>query len=496
MQTIRYVGKSDVRRITSAQWLSVGITSPDTEWNKANSYTASIDDLAAAFCLAQGDFVAGTSTTKFGKIFDRKFVDVPLGFGDVNWDTKKLLAGSQRVFIDWWSHSIGSRGSGITPDTPANRYTLSMPGLVKSAVQALYGDGGSGYLSHEYATATGTWTAEPPTLFGGGVRATAAATLSFAQCVGTTHKIFHLNAGITGSFRYRVDGGSYTTVTPPTGFSLDPGGVTITTSDGTHTIDVEWVSGQVVICGIQSYRASGIVLNRLGRSGQAASNYAINAILRNRIMGTTNGNTALTCVSPGWFTKDMEGLYVVGNGIPLGATISSVTTATAAVLSSNATATGNQTVDICSTDPRGANGAANIIEPFLAEGLTRADLVIIQLCANDPSNLLWNVDTVRGGIAKLLNPYMSGNAVGYSPDVIIVADHIGNWFDTARRYNDYVSALGALAKAHNAAFIDLWGLGKRSFKYWNDLGYFADNIHLSNAGCVVAAQPIIDILTQ
>lgn len=496
MQTIRYVGKSDVRRVTSAQWTSVGITSPDTQWDKSNSYTASIDDTAAAFCLAQGDFVAGNSNTKFGNIFNRKYVDVPQGFGDVNWDAKKLLAGSQNVYADWYSDSIGSRGTGVTPDTPQNRYNLSVAGLVQQAVQTKYGNGGSGFLSHEYTTATGTWTQEGHLFGSGGVRATATATLNFPNCVGTSHQIFHGNAGITGSFRYRVDGGGYTTVTPPTGFSLEPGGATISTSAGTHSIDVEWVSGQVLIYGIQSKNATGVVFNRCGLSGKAASHYSINPMLRQRIIGTTNASTAITCGTPGWFTKDMEGMFLYGPNIAIGTKIITVTSAVAATVDKNALATGNQQVDVCLTDPLGAQAVASTVEPFLANGLNRADLLIIQLGANDPSNALWSPESMRNGIGKILKPYMQGNADNWAPDLLFIIEHQANWFDTLYKFNEMAASIGQMAKSHNAALIDIWALGKRSFKYWNDLGYFADNIHPSNTGHSQYAQPIIDLLTQ
>lgn len=53
-KTILYVGTSDVRQITSAQWTAIGITEPTRRWEQSNSFEQVLSDTAAAYCLAQG----------------------------------------------------------------------------------------------------------------------------------------------------------------------------------------------------------------------------------------------------------------------------------------------------------------------------------------------------------------------------------------------------------------------------------------------------------
>jgi lysophospholipase L1-like esterase len=78
----------------------------------------------------------------------------------------------------------------------------------------------------------------------------------------------------------------------------------------------------------------------------------------------------------------------------------------------------------------------------------------------------------------------------------VIAEHIGTWFDVYSEYAMFTQALESWAAAHNAAYIDFWGMGRRSHEYWDDLGYFADQIHLTTAGYAAAAQPLLDLITQ
>lgn len=63
-QTIVYIGKSQVRQITDADWASVGITEPTRRWEQANSFEQALGDTAAAWALAQsGEFVSEDGLT-------------------------------------------------------------------------------------------------------------------------------------------------------------------------------------------------------------------------------------------------------------------------------------------------------------------------------------------------------------------------------------------------------------------------------------------------
>jgi hypothetical protein len=66
---------------------------------------------------------------------------------------------------------------------------------------------------------------------------------------------------------------------------------------------------------------------------------------RSMTIGTTNTSTAITGAA-GTFNEEDAGRSITGTGIPAGATIASVTSDTAAVLSAAATATGSPTATL------------------------------------------------------------------------------------------------------------------------------------------------------
>lgn len=82
-------------------------------------------------------------------------------------------------------------------------------------------------------------------------------------------------------------------------------------------------------------------------------------VSRTASVGTTTTSTALTSTDAA-FTAEDVGATITGTGIPGGTTIASVTDASNAVLSQNATATGTVTATIAKTDFGGvsAQGAA------------------------------------------------------------------------------------------------------------------------------------------
>lgn len=505
MQTIRYRGASDRRIITSADFLSVGITAPTAEWNKGNGYELVVDDLVAAYALSQGEFEAGDPDLKFGKIFNRAFVNVPAGWGDIKWDAAKLLAASQRRQVHMYGDSLTFGAGSTVPRTDG------LGGLVAAALASKWGNAGTGWIHPEYATKTGSWTSRMG-MGGCCYRASAAASLEFPFLDGTKVNIWYRNAGITGSFRYQINGGGFTTVTPPTAFSLNPGIVEIQaptiTTNGPHLLRIEWVSGNVDIFGVEAHRATGMELIRFAQGGRAGSDFGLgeNEVIPN--FSIANGTPNATVPSPGSFRNKHVGRYVTGAGttpapagFPAGdVSILSAASAAAATLSGNATAAvGPATVRISANPNSNVLDGANLAPlPFLAGQVGLADLLIFSLGANDPAGTYNSPETLQAGLTKILMSYKNtaNSDADYTPDIIVVAEHIGTWFDVYNEYPLYVAGLENWAAAHNAAFIDLWGMGKRSHEYWDDLGYFADQIHLTTAGYAHAAQPLIDLITQ
>lgn len=85
----------------------------------------------------------------------------------------------------------------------------------------------------------------------------------------------------------------------------------------------------------------------------------------------------------------------------------------------------------------------------------------------------------------------NGGAVG-ATDLMIVLPHIGTFDSATNLYQDYVARARGLAEGFNAALVNMWGIGKISWNYWNGLGYWSnasnpgpagtDSVHPSDAG--------------
>jgi hypothetical protein len=419
------------------------------------------------------------------------FVTVPDGWGLRMMRARSdARAGTRLAKVAMISDSIGSAGQGASD--PRNN---SMAGLIQNDLRDKWGNGGSGYLSHEYAAKTGTWvTGVELTFGGGGATATSAATMRWDNMEGTTLRIFHRNANLTGTFRWRIDGGAWTTVAPPTGFGVEPGIVEVVgQTDVLHTIEVEWLSGTIGIHGVQGFRATGVILDRIGQSGRAASHYA--PMLLERIPGvtTTSASASVTTAAPGSFRPYMTGKYLGAAGVPLDTTIT-VTSATAATLSKNATASATVAADLFFNPPSWANCPGITTDPFFAVGLGRPDLVIFMLAANDPANADYNERTWMEGASRWVAQYTSGTAYDYSPDFIFVIEHFGNWFDIYSRKAAVAAAVAQLAAAVGGVVIDVFGEARRSYKYWNDRGMFSDSIHPSTAGHREYAKHVLSLI--
>lgn len=504
-QVIRYRGGSDRRTITSSQWLSVGITAPDAVWQKSNGYELVLDDVAAAYALAQGDFEAGDPNVKFGHILKQPFIDISPSYGQ-QWDTVKHLAGAGLYHVHLWGDSI-PLGAGTTPTDPESRRTLSMSGLIEAAIKTAYGDGGSGYLSQEFSTSTGTWTARMG--FGGTeVTAAAAASRQWTNIRGTTVRIYfrNLNSPV-GSFRWRIDGGAWLPVTPPVDtlpplgiFTVEPGFQEVTgLADTPHTIDVEWVSGTVAICGVYAQRATGIVMDRIGQSGRAACHYGLGTLGRFKV-GTTNGSPTVTSAAHGAFNSGHVDRYIAGPGFPSDAKITAVAAdGSSCTMDKNCTATANPVfVDVVHQATYGLGVPAMVVNPSFSVGLTRAHLVIFCLGANDVASNDSTARDFRDAMSRILRAYNGGTDIAYTPDLIVVSEHNGDWFDVYSRYPEVVSQQRSMAMALGGAWFDIWGKGKRSHQYWQTApnAFFADAIHPNNAGAVAYAEDIIELVCR
>lgn len=422
----------------------------------------------------------------------KPYVRVPGEWG-THWYAARRDADIRQVIVQGWGDSI------MAGSAASNPRDLGWFGLLGTELKARYGDGGTGYLPWNVPTSqTGSWT----TGYGFGASsgtATAAASLTWTSLAGTRLRIFHRNVtSPTGTYRYRIDAGSWNNVTPPTGVAIEPGVVEVTgLADTAHSLELEWVSGTIGFYGIDCTRPTGIVMHRCAQSGRAGSDFS--RILLQRIaVSTTNTSTTITAAGAGVFTSTMIGKYLAGTGIPTDTTITAVASATSATISAAATATGAITADL-SVNPgsRPSIGDNTINPPFgLAPGLGRADLLLIGLMVNDPAGANNTPASLVEGIASIIAPHVTGGTVAYSPDMVFSLTPLGTWFDTVRQYSAYAGAVGGMAQGLGAAVIDHWGRWRRSWKYANDNGWMNDSVHPSTAGHADMAEPFIDLLTS
>ena len=427
------------------------------------------------------------------------FLTVPDEWG-ARWRQARTEAGVRPVLVHVWGDSI-SVGAGVAGGQASYR-TDGYLGIVTDFLRYHYGDGGTGFLGQDIATASGPVTGWSGGQGYGGSAATATSPASkqFTGLEGNYIRIIYKNTNITGSFRYRVDGGGYTTVTPPTGFTVEPGFTDITVTPGVpHTLDIEWVSGTVTIHGVEAKYTNGVQVSRCAQGGKAASDFS-RMVRGSIIVSATSGSATVTSASPGVVTSSLVGRYLdefhfFGSDTQ----VTGAPSATSAALSKAATGTtpSPSEVNVCAQPPSWSGTVAGTLEPFLSAGQGRADLVIVALGANDGANLFRQAGDVLNGISQILSPYYSGGTQTFTPDSVVIIEHQGNWFDVDREWPEYTAEIAAIGESFGAAILDVWGMGKRSWKYWNNLGYFgADPIHPTDAGHVVYARPLIDLLTS
>lgn len=416
-----------------------------------------------------------------------------------NWALAKDAASSRIVTVDFWGDSI-TDGVGAT-DWATQGYVA----LTAAAMQARYGDGGSGYLPLNRSTKTGTWTNAMGPL---GAQATATAAASATWTIrGTTAAIFHLNAGVTGSWRYQVDGGSFTTVTTPVGLGLDPATVFITgLSDASHTLRVEWVSGTVSICGVEARRAMGIIPRRFCISGRTATEFSSCPVGQRSISWTNASATITTGASDPGFTAQDIGLYLANldftTGLPTDARITAVASATSATISAAATAgsSGNKPVSLHLNPPSIEDKQRDAMSSRTANGFGQAglgvgDIAVIALSVNDMAGSGSFPTTARleDGISAILDAYADQNSQG---DAVLIINPPGTHPDRTRAYPAMAGAIQAVAAGYGAAVVDMWALIRHSTTYaeatWD---YFADTIHPSDTGHAMIAQALTDLLT-
>ncbi|MGI5408740.1 SGNH/GDSL hydrolase family protein [Streptomyces chartreusis] len=375
------------------------------------------------------------------------FVYVPPGWGK-RWFAARDAAGSSLARI------VTVGGSATAGFYASNPRTKSWPGLIASALQAVYGDGGSGFqssalspaiLSGSDATAlaawqtagavvgqTGSWT-QGGSFFGPGghyqYSDVTGATLTF-KARGTTVRIYTVTgSGTRPAMLYSIDGAADVSVAQPSGTAA----IQVTTitglSNAEHTVVLKVgtaSSGQYLsVCGVSGEKASGVLVHNLAVAGATSARY-----------GTSHLSTGLN-------------------------------------------ATYNGGVDF------------------------PADLCIWSAAPNDASANN-TADVWSGNVARWIRAIRDNSPATGDVDIMFALPHFGRHESTNFKYQDYVRAARGLCDVYGAAFVNWWGLGLNSWENWNAKGYWGtnagtgaagtDTVHLSDAGFQYMADTILPLL--
>jgi lysophospholipase L1-like esterase len=378
---------------------------------------------------------------------------IPPGWG-TGWRTKLAAAqaGSGKAVLA----TVG--GSSTQGYYASNVRTKGWVDLLRTSLQATYGDGGSGFrgssltslfqtansvpaeataaynAAGNLATLSGTWSAGGND-FGPGAyyvftqQAGATWTLSVR---GSTIRIYTVGGGGNhANFTYSVDGSAAVPVT-------DIGGaqqIQVTTITGlsaaSHQVVLTYAgtgSNFLSVCGIAGENTSGVIVNNFARYGSRAANY------------------------------------------------------------SGVTVSGDQTMST------GYNGGPQY----------PADLVILTHGPNDANNND-SGDTWAKNTRKMISYIRDGAGATGTTDLAIMMPHVGAYDTTNYLYQDYCERALGLAHTFGAAVVNMWTLGNNSWNYWHSFGYWAnasspgtagtDQVHPSDAGHQAIADVLAPILT-
>ncbi|WP_428957917.1 glycosyl hydrolase family 28-related protein [Streptomyces sp. cg35] len=379
---------------------------------------------------------------------------IPDGWGRF-WRPKRDAAATSKARI------IVVGGSSSQGFYASNLHTGGWVGGMRTALQAKYGNGGSGFFSTSrsstklkdasdaaavaawttagcMATTTGTWTLGGSG-FGPGFTYiyadTTGASVTF-KVTGTIVKIYTVSGnGARPSFTYTIDGGAPVTVAD-SGISASNIQVTTITglSSADHTVTVTWAgtatgTGQnLSVAGVAGENANGIVVDNNAKAGAASGSF---------VTGTTSG--ASSALGASW------------------------------------------------------NGGAD----------NPADLLIYTAGPNDAAANV-SGDIWSANVAKYMKVVKDTGVATGNTDLLFVVPHLGIHDVTNFVYQEYAARARALAEVYGGAVINLWNIGRNSWKYWDDLGYWGtsaapgtaghDSVHPGDVGYAYITQQILSVV--
>ncbi|WP_323188004.1 glycosyl hydrolase family 28-related protein [Streptomyces sp. NBC_00237] len=388
---------------------------------------------------------AKTSQTDYAA----KGIYVPPSWGEF-WKPKRDAAatgGKARIVVVGGSASQGYFASDL--------HSKGWVGEARTALQAKYGNGGSGVFTasrsmswvgkpdavpaitewlanSSAATQTGTWATGAST-YGPGIgyviTDTTGSSMTF-KVTGSTVKIYTLTGpNAKAGYKYTIDaaapvtvanaGGAVAAVQVTTVTGLVPTDHTVTlTWDGTSSGTKQYLS----IMGVSGENTSGIVVDNLAKAGAQAKDYG---------------------------DATDAGLNAVWNG----------------------------------------------------GKMFPADLVIFTAGPNDAA-----AGTTGDAWANSVARYIQAvkNANNGATDVMLMLPHLGKHDTVNYLYQDYAVRARGLAESYGAAFVNMWAIGRNSWDYWNSLGYWGtpaaagqtgtNSVHPSDLGYAHMASRITPIL--
>lgn len=235
-------------------------------------------------------------------------------FGSRLWNAQKALAASQLVSAVVISDSLGV---GWTSDIDAVRGSLTWWDIsyirkTIAALQAVYGNGGSGFVpvayaatlhnglvTGPYASITGSWTDQfsesapnghgiQPTVSGNG------ATITFPSIMGRYVQIITRQKSGFGTVTYNIDSGAFTGTINLNAAEAINTTVIDTAGAGPHTITLTAATGQSRIYGVRGVNATGLVVDNFCLDGRAANDLNVMDAVQSLVINATGGTFTVT----------------------------------------------------------------------------------------------------------------------------------------------------------------------------------------------------------
>lgn len=425
------------------------------EWLGANSFSMSL-------IMPDGtDAAIGTGANKG--------IYLPVGWNST-FKSKLALSGSQLV-------QIAMVGDSLTAGQfSSNLDTKSLAGLLRTYLQGLYGNGGSGFKSSyesvpgfsdatytnsvaasSLIASTGTWTYFPgaPEGPGGNVLQSIVSGSTLTYTInGDTARVYVLESTATtwGSYAITIDGVSRGTFS--TGSKAAQGLQVQSFSGlgpGNHTVVLTTQStADIFFVGMAGYNSTGVAVNKFGRGGYPS------AAFNNGVGNSFVNSAGVTIGGPNRGTFAQAGRWSGGS-------------------------------------------------------LNRSDLIIYATGLNDarPAGATTLPDTYLANLRNFLEDVKGGGNSSADSSVMIVMQHQGDIsFQEAstQYYVLYCQRIRALAEHYGAALVNFNPIGKNSYQFLKDNQYLgakspagtynpSELVHLSDAGFQWQFNTIAPLLT-